>query len=74
VFSQFKMMIELLEDYLRLAGTAFETITGDVTGNARQMGIDRVGGQDVGIEQGIIIWQGIRIWQGIAIGWGIATG
>ena len=35
------MMIDLLEDYLMLSRVRYEVITGDVTGNARQMSMDR---------------------------------
>ena len=35
------MMLDVLEDYLRLAGHSYERIDGDVTGRARQAAIDR---------------------------------
>jgi superfamily II DNA or RNA helicase len=41
IFSQFKMMLELLMDYLRMRAWKFEVITGAVTGNSRQQVIDR---------------------------------
>jgi hypothetical protein len=41
IFSQFKMMLELLIDYLRMRQWKYEVITGAVTGNNRQQVIDR---------------------------------
>ena len=41
IFSQFKIMLNVLEDYLRLAGYPFERIDGDVKSRDRQNAIDR---------------------------------
>ncbi|OQR85660.1 chromodomain protein [Achlya hypogyna] len=41
VFSQFKIMLDILEDYLRLRGYPKERIDGSITGNDRQAAIDR---------------------------------
>ena len=40
LFSQFTMLLDLLEDYIRLSGYSYERRRG-VTGNARQAAIDR---------------------------------
>lgn len=41
LFSQFKIMLDILEDYLRARGMKFERIDGSITGNKRQQAIDR---------------------------------
>jgi SNF2 family DNA or RNA helicase len=41
VFSQFKIMLDILEDYLELRGMKHERIDGSITGKKRQMAIDR---------------------------------
>jgi chromodomain-helicase-DNA-binding protein 7 len=41
IFSQFKMMLELLQDYLQYRQFEYDVITGAVTGNKRQQAIDR---------------------------------
>jgi len=41
LFSQFKIMLDVLEDYLQERGFNFERIDGSVTGNRRQQAIDR---------------------------------
>ncbi|KDO20330.1 hypothetical protein SPRG_13475 [Saprolegnia parasitica CBS 223.65] len=41
IFSQFKIMLDILEDYLRLRGYVKERIDGSITGNDRQAAIDR---------------------------------
>ena len=41
IFSQFKIMLNVLEDYLRLSGYPFERIDGDVKSRDRQNAIDR---------------------------------
>ena len=41
IFSQFTMMLDVLEDYLTLRGTGYERIDGNVTGVDRQDAIDR---------------------------------
>lgn len=41
VFSQFKIMLDILQDYLALRGFKFERIDGNITGNERQAAIDR---------------------------------
>ena len=41
LFSQFKMLLDLLEDYVRLRGYKYERLDGSVTGEARQAAIDR---------------------------------
>jgi SNF2 family DNA or RNA helicase len=41
VFSQFKIMLDILEDYLSLRSMKFERIDGSITGHKRQQAIDR---------------------------------
>ncbi len=41
IFSQFKIMLDILEDYLNERGMKFERIDGSITGNKRQQAIDR---------------------------------
>ena len=41
VFSQFKMLLDLIEDYVRLREYEYERLDGSVTGEARQAAIDR---------------------------------
>ena len=41
VFSQFKMLLDLIEDYVRLHGYQYERLDGSITGEARQAAIDR---------------------------------
>lgn len=41
VFSQFKIMLDILQDYLAAREMKFERIDGSITGNRRQMAIDR---------------------------------
>lgn len=41
IFSQFKIMLDVLEDYLRLAGFPFERIDGSVSQRDREAAIDR---------------------------------
>lgn len=41
LFSQFKIMLDILEDYLHARGMKFERIDGSITGNRRQQAIDR---------------------------------
>ena len=41
IFSQFKIMLDILEDYLVLRGMKHERIDGSITGKKRQMAIDR---------------------------------
>ena len=41
IFSQFKIMLDILEDYLRLRQYPRERIDGSITGNDRQAAIDR---------------------------------
>lgn len=41
VFSQFKIMLDIIEDYLSLKKFKFERIDGSITGKKRQMAIDR---------------------------------
>lgn len=41
VFSQFKIMLDILEDYLIARSMKFERIDGSITGNKRQQSIDR---------------------------------
>ncbi len=41
IFSQFKIMLDILEDYLRLSKFKVERIDGSITGRKRQMAIDR---------------------------------
>jgi chromodomain-helicase-DNA-binding protein 7 len=41
IFSQFKIMLDILEDYLNVREMKFERIDGSITGHKRQMAIDR---------------------------------
>jgi SNF2 family DNA or RNA helicase len=41
LFSQFKIMLDILEDYLKARGVQFERIDGSITGRKRQQAIDR---------------------------------
>jgi SNF2 family DNA or RNA helicase len=41
IFSQFKIMLDILEDYLQARKMKFERIDGSITGNKRQQAIDR---------------------------------
>ena len=41
LFSQFKIMLDILEDYLNARSMKFERIDGSITGNKRQQAIDR---------------------------------
>ncbi len=41
LFSQFKIMLDILEDYLNLRRFGFERIDGSITGHKRQAAIDR---------------------------------
>eukprot|EP00934_Nitzschia_sp_Nitz4_P009022 Nitzschia sp. Nitz4//scaffold97_size77645//18109//25086//NITZ4_005513-RA/size77645-augustus-gene-0.24-mRNA-1//1//CDS//3329560641//9012//frame0 len=41
LFSQFKIMLDVLEDYLHCKGLKFERIDGSITGHRRQAAIDR---------------------------------
>lgn len=41
VFSQFRMMLDVLEDFMVLSGYPCERIDGNVRGAARQAAIDR---------------------------------
>jgi chromodomain-helicase-DNA-binding protein 7 len=41
IFSQFKIMLDILEDYLSARKMKFERIDGSITGSKRQMSIDR---------------------------------
>lgn len=46
IFSQFKIMLDIIEDFLRLEAYPYERVDGSVTGTARQAAIDRFqGGQ-----------------------------
>ena len=50
IFSQFRMMLEILEEYLVLRGYTFGCIDGCITGTKRQLLIDRYGvGRDTPI-------------------------
>jgi SNF2 family DNA or RNA helicase len=46
IFSQFALMLNLLEDYLVLRDWSFERIDGSITGDKRQQAIDRFQAQD----------------------------
>ena len=46
VFSQFKIMLDILEDYFRLREMKYERIDGSITGRRRQMAIDRFQSDD----------------------------
>lgn len=41
IFSQFKIMLDILEDYLNTRSMKYERIDGSITGNRRQQAIDR---------------------------------
>ncbi|GAX26228.1 chromodomain-helicase-DNA-binding protein 7 [Fistulifera solaris] len=41
IFSQFKIMLDILEDYLNVRSMKYERIDGSITGNRRQQAIDR---------------------------------
>ena len=41
IFSQFRIMLDLIEDYLSLRGFSYERVDGAVTGKNRQAAIDR---------------------------------
>jgi chromodomain-helicase-DNA-binding protein 7 len=41
IFSQFKIMLDVLEDYMRLCGHACERIDGSTSSRDRQAAIDR---------------------------------
>eukprot|EP00550_Attheya_septentrionalis_P007683 CAMPEP_0198281478 /NCGR_PEP_ID=MMETSP1449-20131203/1401_1 /TAXON_ID=420275 /ORGANISM="Attheya septentrionalis, Strain CCMP2084" /LENGTH=2448 /DNA_ID=CAMNT_0043977257 /DNA_START=144 /DNA_END=7490 /DNA_ORIENTATION=+ len=41
IFSQFKIMLDVLEDFLHARAMKYERIDGSITGNKRQMAIDR---------------------------------
>lgn len=41
IFSQFKIMLDILEDYFNARRMKFERIDGSITGNKRQQAIDR---------------------------------
>lgn len=51
LFSQFTMMLTILEDYLHLRGFKYERIDGSITGKKRQAAIDRFQSNQ-GIENG----------------------
>ncbi|CAJ1968173.1 unnamed protein product [Cylindrotheca closterium] len=46
LFSQFKIMLDILEDYLHLRSMKFERIDGSITGQKRQAAIDRFQDQE----------------------------
>lgn len=41
LFSQFKVLLDIIEDYVRLRGFQYERLDGGVTGERRQAAIDR---------------------------------
>ena len=41
LFSQFKIMLDIIEDYFNARGMTYERIDGSITGNKRQQAIDR---------------------------------
>ena len=41
VFSQFRIMLDILEDYMNYRGFSYERVDGAVTGRKRQSAIDR---------------------------------
>lgn len=47
IFSQFKIMLDILEDYFKEREMKFERIDGSITGNKRQQAIDRFQAPDV---------------------------
>jgi chromodomain-helicase-DNA-binding protein 7 len=53
VFSQFKIMLDVLEDYLNERELKYERVDGSITGSKRQQAIDRF--QTVGQEQPFIM-------------------
>jgi len=46
IFSQFKVMLDIIEDYLSLTQFKFERIDGSITGHKRQSAIDRFQAKD----------------------------
>ena len=46
IFSQFVMLLDILEDFVRMSGYTFERIDGAVTGERRQRAIDRFSSDD----------------------------
>jgi SNF2 family DNA or RNA helicase len=41
IFSQFRIMLNIIEDYMNLRGYSYERVDGEVTGKKRQCAIDR---------------------------------
>jgi chromodomain-helicase-DNA-binding protein 7 len=41
IFSQFRIMLDIIEDYMALRGFSYERVDGAVTGKKRQAAIDR---------------------------------
>jgi chromodomain-helicase-DNA-binding protein 7 len=62
IFSQFKMMLDVLEDYLKMSGHAFERIDGSTSSRDRQAAIDRFSKGEG--RQGALLYEhaGIRCW------------
>ena len=48
IFSQFNMVLDIIEDFLGFRGFSYERIDGRVRGNERQAAIDRSVSQSVG--------------------------
>lgn len=48
LFSQFKIMLDIIEDYMHLRRFKFERIDGSITGMKRQAAIDRFQSKDLG--------------------------
>ncbi|RYH10749.1 hypothetical protein EON65_39265 [archaeon] len=46
IFSQFRIMLDILEDYLHYVGYMYERVDGSVTGKKRQAAIDRYTNND----------------------------
>jgi len=55
IFSQFKIMLDIIEDYLALKEFKFERIDGSITGKKRQMAIDRFQAKDAKADQSFIM-------------------
>lgn len=45
IFSQFRIVLNIIEDYMRLRNFSFERIDGAITGKKRQQAIDRFCGE-----------------------------
>ena len=73
IFSQFKIMLDIIEDYLELRNFKQERIDGSITGKKRQMAIDRFQSKDSTVPSFIMLLStragGVGTW----IGWECLT-